>query len=275
MPAVRVPRRTAAHGVCHLLLASLLLGACATPSQGTRRSDLRFDTEKAGLLRHASLRAATGSASSSATLAVASNLGLLVPALTSVLKDADAVNELELRLLECVRRADHEVNAPYFGNRRPTREECSAKIGVDRCGRSITRAMELGRLKHVAALACTREVLTQLWRAPFSIEQRYRYYPNASVLETVSPAEEKRLIDEDCTGELWRTIKPDVVLHADYNLLRAVLILDFKFPCPDSNKARWTDYGEGSAYQGSNQQRIYEKALGGRALLISIKRLIP
>lgn len=259
-----------------LLLASLLLGACATPSQRTgRASDLRLDTETAGRLRHASLRAATGSVSSSATGAVASNLAVMVPILATILKDADAVNELELRLLECVRRADLEINAPYFGNRRPTRDECREEVGVDRCGRPITRAMDLGRLKHAAALACTREVLAQLWPRPFSIEQRYRYYRDAGVLESISPAEEKRLIDEDCTGELWRTIKPDVVLHADYNLLRAALILDFKFPCPDTNKPRWTDYGKGSAYEGFNQKLIYQEALGGEALLISIQRVLP
>lgn len=267
MPAVRV---------CHLLLASLLLGACATSSQRTGRSqELRLDTERAGLLRHASLRAATGSAASAMTTVVASNLVQLVPVLATILKDANAVSELELRLLECVRRADREVNAPFFGNRRPTREECRAEVGLDRCGRPITRAMELGRLKHAAALACTQEVLAQLWPAPFSIEQRYRYYPNAGVLETVSPAEEKRLVDEDCTGELWRTIKPDVVLHADYNLLRAALILDFKFPCPDANEPLWTWYGKGSAYSGLNQGQLYRRALGGKALLISIKRVSP
>jgi len=262
--------------VCHLLLASLLFGACATPSRRTGRStELRLDTETAGTLRHASLRAATGSASSATTTVVASNLALLVPVLASILKDADAVSELELRLLECVHRADREVNASYFGNRRPTRDECRTHVGVDRCGKPITRAMELGSLKHAIALACTREVLAQLWPRPFSIEQRYRYYPNANVLETISPDEEKRLIDEDCTGELWRTIKPDVVLHADHDLLRAALILDFKFPCPDANETLWTEYGRGSAYSGFNQGHIYQRALRGKALLMSIKGTKP
>lgn len=260
----------------HLLLAGVLLGACATrPPRAGHASDLRLDTERAGLVRHASLRAATGASSSSATQVVASNLVRLAPPILGVLKSTRAASELELRLLECAHRAEGQLNAPLFGNRPPTREDCREQVGVDACGRPITRAMELGRQKHAVALMCARDVLKQLWPAPFSIEQRYRYYPNASVLETVSPAEEQRLIDEDCTGELWRTIKPDAVLHADYNLLRAVLILDFKFPCPDSNKARWTDYGEGSAYQGSNQKLIYQEALGGEALLISIKRLLP
>jgi hypothetical protein len=115
-----------------------------------------------------------------------------------------------------------------------------------------------------------REVLEQLWPAPFSLEQRYRYYPNARVLETVSREEEARLIAQGCTKELWRTIKPDIVLHADRSSLRSsVLTLDFKFPCPDTNEPRWKEYGENSAYADSNQGKIYKEALGGEALIIS------
>lgn len=93
----------------------------------------------------------------------------------------------------------------------------------------ITRAMLLGQQKHVLALQCAREVLE----------------------------------------ELWLTIKPDLVLHADGDLLRSVLTLDFKFPCPNTNEPRWTRYGESSAYANSNQGEVYEDALGGKPFLIS------
>jgi hypothetical protein len=151
------------------------------------------------------------------------------------------------------------------------------EVDVDGCSALITRAMLLGRKKHEVALECAREVLEELWPAPFSLEQRYRYYPNAEFLESVSPEEEARLIALGCTRELWRTIKPDIVLHADRaQLLKAVLILDFKFPCPETNEPQWTRYGETSAYAGFDQGKIYEKALGGRALLISPrKRVAP
>jgi hypothetical protein len=66
------------------------------------------------------------------------------------------------------------------------------------------------------------------------------------------------------------TIEPDIVLHADRgSLLRSVLTMDFKFPCPGTNEPRWTRYGESSAYAGSNQHKIYKDALGGEALIIS------
>jgi hypothetical protein len=130
--------------------------------------------------------------------------------------------------------------------------------------------MHLGKLKHDVAFECARQVLEQLWPAPFSIEQRYRYYLDAEFVETVSRKEEARLIAQGCTRELWRTIKPDVVLHPNRSSLRrSVLTLDFKFPCPGTNEPQWTRYGENSAYAGFNQGQIYKKALGGEALIIS------
>ncbi|WP_205628662.1 hypothetical protein [Hyalangium minutum] len=158
---------------------------------------------------------------------MASQLAEWVPMLLMVLESDNAVGELEEQLAECARLAERQVNARYFGNRAPTREECGEEVEVDGCGRPITRAMLLGQQKHAVALQCAQEVLEQLWPAPFSIEQRYRYYPNAKVLETVSREEEARLIAQDCTGELWRTIKPDIVLHADRSSLRkSVLTLE-------------------------------------------------
>lgn len=115
-------------------------------------------------------------------------------------------------------------------------------------------------------------MLEELWPRPFSIEQRYRYYANARFLERVSREEEARLVAQGCTRELWRTIKPDIVLHADGDWRRSALTLDFKFPCPGTNEPQWKEYGESSAYVGSNQGKIYKEALGGEALIISPRR---
>ncbi|WP_255203324.1 hypothetical protein [Myxococcus sp. AM011] len=161
------------------------------------------------------------------------------------------------------------MNAEFFGGRAPTRSECGEEVEVDGCGEVVTRAMMLGQRKHLLALQCAREVLERLWPAPFSIEQRYRFYPHARFLESISRSEEARLLAQGCTKELWRTIKPDVVLHSDPDLLRSVLTLDFKFPCPDSNAPRWTRYGDKSAYAGYSQGQIYKDALQGEAVLVS------
>jgi hypothetical protein len=235
---------------------------------------LRLDTETVGKVRHAA--AITEGASplaSTATRAMASTLGQYVPALLALLENDNAVGELEERLVECARLAERQVNSQFFGNRSPTRQECGEEVFVDGCNAPITRAMHLGKLKHDVALPCAQEVLAQLWPAPFSIEQRYRYYPNAKFLETVSREEEARLIAQGCTHELWRTIKPDIVLHADRSSLRrSVLTLDFKFPCPDTNQPQWKQYGEDSAYADFDQGQIYKEALGGEPVMISPRK---
>jgi hypothetical protein len=274
-------RHTVRWTLAPLCLASAVLAACATPQRSARR-DLRLDTETAAKVRHASAITEGGSSAASATASaaartVASVLAENVPFLLTLLEDDNAVGELEEQLVECARLAERHVNAQFFGHRSPTRQECGEEVFVDGCDAPISRAMHLGKLKHTVALQCAQQVLEQLWPAPFSINQRYRYYPNAKFLETVSKEEQARLIAQGCTRELWRTIEPDIVLHAGRgSLLRSVLTLDFKFPCPDTNRPRWTLYRENSAYFGFNQGQIYSKALGGKAMIISPQRgVIP
>ncbi|NVJ10005.1 hypothetical protein HUW63_32880 [Myxococcus sp. AM001] len=254
----------------HVLLwaSSVLLLACAG-SPRTARKDLRLDTESAARLRHASSLGQGARALASTSHAASAVLAGSVPGLVTLLERDNAVADLEDRLWECARRAEQQVNAAFFGGRAPTRQECGQEVEVDGCGVVVTRAMRLGQRKHMLALQCAREVLEHLWPAPFSIEQRYRFYPHARLLETVSREEEARLVAQGCTRELWRTIKPDIVLHGDSNLLTSVLTLDFKFPCPDTNVPRWTSYGEKSAYAGSSQGRVYNEALQGEAFMVS------
>ncbi len=252
------------------IVASALLSACASSPRQSSRRDLRFDTETVSRIRHAASATKTVSGiAPTATRTVASNLARFAPGLTALLESEDQVSIFEERLVDCARQAEREVNSAHFGDRSPTRQECGEELDVEGCGKPITRAMLLGQQKHVLALQCAHDILKELWPAPFSLEQRYRYYPNAQFLELVNQEEEKRLMAQECTKELWRTIKPDIVLHSDRNPLRAEVVMDFKFPCPDTNKPRWTEYGEDSAYAYSNQGAVYQKALGGEALLIS------
>jgi hypothetical protein len=273
-PSTMPPERTVLQKLAGLLMASALLAACAsTPSPSSRR-DLRLDTETAGRLRHAATaaKAARGLAPA-ASGTVASSLAQHAPLLLALLESDNALNDFEERLVECARQAERQVNSSHFGNRSPTRAECGEEVEVDGCAKPISRAMLLGQQKHLLALQCAQEVLEQLWPAPFSLEQRYRFYRHAPLVETVNRAEEERLIAQGCTRELWRTIKPDIVLHADRSSLRSsALTLDFKFPCPDTNSPQWTLYGENSAYSGFTQRQIYKEALGGEALIISPRR---
>ncbi|WP_254360836.1 hypothetical protein [Corallococcus exiguus] len=259
--------------VTSLWVACVLLTACAGGSRHSRHGDLGFvDSETAGKARHAAYVAEQSSARA-ATQAMASPLVKAIPpAVLALMLQDHGADELEKQLAACAVQAERLGNARYFRDRPPTRQECAEVVEQDRCGKPVTRAMQLGKQKHVLALQCAEAVLKELWPAPFSIEQRYRYYPNARFLETISKAKEAQLIADDCTEELRGTIKPDLVLHGDRDLLKSALTLDFKFPCPDSNLPNWTQYGRGSPYEDMSQKTIYQDALGGEALLISPRR---
>lgn len=254
-------------------LASVLLTACASSPRRSTRRQLRLDTETASQLKHAATASGSTSGLAVSTIrAVASNLARIAPPLIPLLGGEEQVSQLEELLVECARQAERQVNSEQFGDRSPTRQERGEEVVVDGCVEPLTRAMLLGQQKHVLALECARDVLKELWPAQFSIEQRYRYYPNANFLELVTAREEAHLIAQGCTRELWRTIKPDILLHADNDWRRAAITLEYKFPCPDTNEPQWREYDGDSAYAGSNQGQVYEKAFGGEALLISPRR---
>ncbi|GMU07094.1 hypothetical protein [Corallococcus caeni] len=248
-----------------LWVAGALLTACAGGTRASRHGELGYvDSETAGKARHAAYLAEQASARAATRAMVSPLVRAIPPAVLALMQQDHDADALEQQLAACAVQAEQLGNARYFQDRPPTRQECAEVVETDRCGKPVTRAMQLGKQKHVLALACAEQVLKELWPAPFSIEQRYRYYPNARMVETVSREKESRLIAEGCTDELRGTIKPDIVLHGDRNLLKAVLILDFKFPCPASNQPTWTRYNA-----TTSQQSVYQDALGGQALLIS------
>jgi len=256
-------------------LTSVLLMACASSPRPSSRRDLRLDTETVSRVRHAAAATeTTASLTASTARAVASNFIRIAPVLIELLGDEYQASQLEEALVECARQAEKQVNTEHFGGRAPTRQECGEEIGVDGCAEPITRAMLLGQQKHALALQCAQDVLKELWPASFSLEQRYRFYPSTRFLEVVSKREEELLLAQGCTQKLWRTIKPDIVLHPGYDVRQSLLTLEFKFPCPDTNEPRWTVYGESSAYVGSTQKQVYEDALGGQPLMISPKQEI-
>lgn len=179
-------------------------------------------------------------------------------------------DELERRLLECVQLADQQVNRRHFGDRSPNADDCweEVEVEVDGCVERVTRAVALGRDKHKLAAECARQVLDELWPGTYSLEQRYRYFELNDLLELVSAEQEARLLAQGCTQGLWRTIKPDLVLHVDSNKLLVCRVYDFKFPCIPGKEPRWTRYGEKSAFASSTQKDIYEKALKCEAFII-------
>ncbi|MDC0710563.1 hypothetical protein POL68_18950 [Stigmatella sp. ncwal1] len=207
----------------------------------------------------------------SRSLTISSAASRVAPAATLLLRDAQPQDELEQRLVECAVQADLEVNRRWFGGRRPNDDECleEVEVEVDGCMESMTRAAALGREKHVVALSCARELMEESSGGTYSIEPRYRFYRTNGVLERVSSEEEKRLLAKGCSQGLWRTIKPDLVLHEGGNRLVACRAFDFKFPCLEGKRPQWTRYGKKSAFAGSDQGTIYSEALGCKAVIIS------
>ena len=129
--------------------------------------------------------------------------------------------------------------------------------------------MLLGRHEARRALACARRGSRRTLARALQHRDSAIAPQVSGPLETIRREKEQRLIKDGCTGELWGTIKPDIVLHATAISFRCVLILDFKFPCPHPTHQRGRGVGAESAFPGANQGRIYEEALGGETLMLT------
>lgn len=176
--------------------------------------------------------------------------------LTAVMK-----SRIEHELVECADWANAEVNRRHLGGQSPSRQQCQQVLfGRDPCGRTVTRAMQLGTEKHDLALQCVQERLGKLIPGSFSLQQRYRYDARTARKELVDPEETKALLQKGCSDELVGTLVPDVVIHSG-NPLEALAIYDFKFTCPSSNYPRWTTYPEGHPYANERQGSMYKKLL--------------
>jgi hypothetical protein len=168
--------------------------------------------------------------------------------------------QVEEALAHCALYAEEKVNGRHFQGRSPTREQCQQEVGRDAKGNVVTRAMELGREKHAAALECLRWRLEGLLPGQFLVEPRYRYNRETKEKSLLSAEEVKRLLESGRGAELVGTIAPDVVIHLG-NPLWPVDLFEFKFPCPPSNEPRWMQYPRGHPHAGKNQKKVYEEIL--------------
>ncbi|XXF77568.1 hypothetical protein P2318_31620 [Myxococcaceae bacterium GXIMD 01537] len=261
-----------------LALASLLLSCSVSPNRGspTRRS-LQLDSYTTTCVRSpANCPAVLPPLPAAPPPAASATASAVTAAGALVLRDSKPLDELERLLVECAAQADDAVNRRWFGNRGPTKQECDERLEVvtDGCAERIRRAVTLGREKHAVAAACTRKALEEGGYA-FSLEPRYRYYRESRFLERVGSEEEARLLAQGCTRELWRTIKPDVVVHASPDRKSPCRIFDFKFPCYPGRRPEWTLYNDTSAFSGALQGVIYAEALGCPALMVSPLGVFP
>ena len=138
--------------------------------------------------------------------------------------DEAEVAQVEAVLTRCAREADFQVNEREYGQGKyPSDAECNRVVGSDPRDRPITRAMELGTLKHEVAFACVERELGREFADHLSREPRYGKQ---------TPGDRYGLTDE---GE--GSLVPDIVLHmgGDANVIH--VLYDFFFPCTSMSKS--------------------------------------
>jgi hypothetical protein len=178
--------------------------------------------------------AVDGCMRSPAWVVIAPGEEALVPGVSRVVETAQAmetlqqwltdaqVRRIEQILVQCAKNAEAEINEQEYGpGRFPDDAECN-RLVRDNEGKEMSRAAELGKLKHAAAFACVRRQLEE-FSDTLSLEPRYGKDPSTG----------KYVLTQGGLG----SISPDVVLHAAGDANQAQCVYDFKFPCVASSKS--------------------------------------
>lgn len=136
--------------------------------------------------------------------------------------DAAELRLVETILVECAKEADFLVNEREYGRgRSPDDAECRRVVG-SRDGEAVTRAIELGDMKHEVAFACVKRRLLTRFPDNISVEPRYGKSPSTGGYVL--------------TGRWKDSLKPDIVLHLMREPSKVQCVYDFKFPCTLNSK---------------------------------------
>jgi hypothetical protein len=177
---------------------------------------------------------------------------------------ADLLAKVEAAIVRCVRRADQQVNDYHFHGKSPDWDICQqVKVG-DR----TTWAAYLGLFKHEQAWPCLREALDKLLpRKNYRLRPRFYVGPKTGRWEHMPEEMMSQILSREGWSGLRGTIEPDIVILDENGFI--VHVYDLKFPCPESNPARWETYGEGERWEYWSQGELYKKALGIEPGLVS------
>lgn len=118
-------------------------------------------------------------------------------------------------------------------------------LGADKKGNEVTRAIELGTMKHEAAFSCIRRRLLTLFPDNISVEPRYGKNPSTGRYSLTTRWED--------------SLKPDIVLHFAHNPNKVQCVYDFKFPCTRASKLNPL----GPSTSGTRRQLLDYDELGG------------
>ncbi|WNG36457.1 hypothetical protein F0U61_24350 [Archangium violaceum] len=178
---------------------------------------------------------------------------------------ADLLAKVEKAIVQCVRKADQEVNDYHFNGRSPSREICQ-QVKV---GEQTTWAAYLGLFKHEQARPCLEEVLSKLIPDRYRLHPRFRFDERSGKWEFLDENKVKQIVSEQGWKGLTGTIEPDIVLLDEKGFI--VHVYDLKFPCPETNPARWELYKDGPWF-GLTQGDRYHQALKVAPSLVSPRR---
>lgn len=208
-----------------VLAVWLLQAACATsaPRGVPTRYAQTMNSAVDGCLRNpACVTAAPGEEALIPWLSRAVSTARALATLKEFLEEAE-LRLVEEMLVECARDADFQVNEREYGpGKSPSDTECDRAVGY-KDGQLVTRAMELGVMKHELAFACVERRLRTRFPDNISVEPRYGKNPSAE--------------GYSLTGTWAGSRKPDVVLHAARNPNKVQCVYDFKFPCTLASKS--------------------------------------
>lgn len=208
-----------------LALAVLLLqAACATsaPRGVPTRYAQTMNSAVDGCLRNpACVAASPGEEALIPWLSRAVSTARALATLKEFLEEAE-LRRIEKVLVECAQEAEFQVNEREYGpGRSPDDAECD-RLVRDKHGKEVSRAIELGVMKHEAAFACVERRLLKEFPDHVSLEPRYGRDPTTG----------KYALTDRWTDSL----KPDIVLHLARNPNKVQCVFDFKFPCKLARK---------------------------------------
>ncbi len=174
---------------------------------------------------------------------------------------ADLLAKVEEVIVRCVRRAEKEANDHYFNGESPTREQCAKS---KRAGQ--TWAAYLGERKHLDARLCLQAELKKLIPGRYLLEPRFRLNERIGMWEYLDAETVAQLMSRLDWKALEGTIEPDIVIMDGKSVI--IHVYDMKFPCPESNGARWDYYSRGR-WAPTSQNELYLQALRVEPLLVS------
>lgn len=169
--------------------------------------------------------------------------------------------KVEEAIWKCVREAERQANDHHFQGRSPSREQCG-----ERKTNEHTWAAYLGVFKHDLARPCLRTALEKLVPGRYLLQPRFRLNARTGKWEYLDAEAVRQLVSRQGMKGLTGTIEPDLVLMDAAGVI--IHVYDMKFPCPESNLARWERYTKGR-WESYKQDDLYSEALKVGPRLVS------